>query len=150
MPTGHTYFFFRAETWNTHIFLALATHWAKTLIRLGECPYWYWSDWANAQADLSPRWAHTHFVGFVMRRLICHLSRSVAFDLHLHYLQLPLVACPLISASAASCSERNSKNIRLWYKRLETRLVRTYEPFHGKRDSSVMLQTRMRNHLMRQ
>ena len=29
-----------------------------------------WSDWANAQADLSLRWAHSHFVGFVMRRLI--------------------------------------------------------------------------------
>ena len=28
-----------------------------------------WSDWANAQADLSLRWAHTHFVGFVMSRL---------------------------------------------------------------------------------
>ena len=25
-----------------------------------------WSDWANAQADLCLRWAHTHFVGFVM------------------------------------------------------------------------------------
>ena len=32
---------------------------AKTLI-----------NWANAQADLSLRWAHTHFVGFVMSRLI--------------------------------------------------------------------------------
>ena len=29
-----------------------------------------WSDWADAQADLSLRWAHTHFVGFVMLRLI--------------------------------------------------------------------------------
>ena len=28
------------------------------------------SDWADAQADLSLRWAHSHFVGFVMRRLI--------------------------------------------------------------------------------
>ena len=28
-----------------------------------------WSDWADAQADLSLRWAHSHFVGFVMRRL---------------------------------------------------------------------------------
>ena len=27
-----------------------------------------WSDWADAQADL--RWAHSHFVGFVMSRLI--------------------------------------------------------------------------------
>ena len=30
-----------------------------------------WSDWADSQADLSLRWAHTHFVGFVMSRLIC-------------------------------------------------------------------------------
>ena len=29
-----------------------------------------WSDWADAQADLSLRWAHCHFVCFVMRRLI--------------------------------------------------------------------------------
>ena len=29
-----------------------------------------WSDRADAQADLSLRWAHTHFVGFVTRRLI--------------------------------------------------------------------------------
>ena len=29
-----------------------------------------WSDWADAQADLSLRWAHSDFVGFVTRRLI--------------------------------------------------------------------------------
>ena len=29
-----------------------------------------WSDWVDAQADLSLRWAHSHFVGFVMSRLI--------------------------------------------------------------------------------
>ena len=29
-----------------------------------------WSDWADAQADLSLCWAHTHFVGFVMMQLI--------------------------------------------------------------------------------
>ena len=28
-----------------------------------------WSDWADAQAELSLRRAHSHFVGFVMRRL---------------------------------------------------------------------------------
>ena len=28
-----------------------------------------WSDWVDAQADLSLRWAHSHIVGFVMRRL---------------------------------------------------------------------------------
>ena len=26
-------------------------------------------DWADAQADLSLRWVHTHFAGFVMSRL---------------------------------------------------------------------------------
>ena len=61
---------------------------AKTQISLGIRPVWsvfavrmkkpwalsyplsaqrrLWSDWANAQADLSLRWAHTHFVDFVM------------------------------------------------------------------------------------
>ena len=29
-----------------------------------------WSDWVDAQADLSLPWAHTHFIGFVTRRLI--------------------------------------------------------------------------------
>ena len=29
-----------------------------------------WSDWVDAQADLSLCWAHSHFVGFVMRRLM--------------------------------------------------------------------------------
>ena len=65
---------------------------AKTQISLGIGPVWSesslcakrvakdpsflpadsedWSDWADAQADLSLRWAHTHIVGFVMSRLI--------------------------------------------------------------------------------
>ena len=65
----------------------------KTQIRLGMHPVWsesslstwrklgvlnyplsaqwsLWSDWADAQADLTLRWAHSQFVGFVMRRLI--------------------------------------------------------------------------------
>ena len=63
----------------------------KTQISLGICPVWsesslcaqwvakdqaffsgqlrLWSDWADAQADLSLHWAHSHFGGFVMRRL---------------------------------------------------------------------------------
>ena len=28
-----------------------------------------WSDWTDAQADLSLRWAHSHFVGFIIRQL---------------------------------------------------------------------------------
>ena len=33
------------------------------------------SDWVVAQADLSLRWAHCHFICFVMRRLICPLYK---------------------------------------------------------------------------
>ena len=52
-----------------------SVHPAKTQISLGvryplsgqQRP---WSDWADAQADLSLCWAHTHFVGFVMSWLI--------------------------------------------------------------------------------
>ena len=32
-----------------------------------------WSDWADAQADLSLCWAHTHFVCFVMSQLMSQL-----------------------------------------------------------------------------
>ena len=38
-----------------------------------------WSDWADAQPDLSLRWAHTHFVGFVMRRLISKWHNSLTW-----------------------------------------------------------------------
>ena len=39
-----------------------------------------WWDWADAQADLSLRWAHTHFVGFVMSRLISTDWWEVCYD----------------------------------------------------------------------
>ena len=63
---------------------------SKTQICLGIHPVWsefslstwrklgslttYWAHWADAQADLRLRWAHSHFVGFVMSRLkfVCH------------------------------------------------------------------------------
>ena len=35
-----------------------------------------WSDWADAQADLRLRWAHSPFVGFVTRWLIYWLEAS--------------------------------------------------------------------------
>ena len=41
-----------------------------------------WSDWADAQADLSLHWAHTHFVGFVMSRLILLQSWGWRATLH--------------------------------------------------------------------
>ena len=69
---------------------------AKTQISLGIRPVWsvfavrmkkawtlsyplsaqrrLWSDWADAQADLSLRWAHSHIVGFATGRLKCHFE----------------------------------------------------------------------------
>ena len=50
-----------------------------------------WSDSADAQADLSLRWAHSHFVGFVMLQLICKQQwcrsafASTQFDQRLCY-----------------------------------------------------------------
>ena len=41
-----------------------------------------WSDWADAQADLSLHWAHTHFVGFVMSRLTYDPCYHVASRQH--------------------------------------------------------------------
>ena len=38
-----------------------------------------WSDWADTQTDQSLRWAHNHFVSFVMRRLI-----SINADILVH------------------------------------------------------------------
>ena len=72
---------------------------AKTQISLGIRPVWsvfavrmkkswvlsyplsaqrrLWLDWADAQADLSLRWARSHFVAFVMSRLIfCSLPSA--------------------------------------------------------------------------
>ena len=40
-----------------------------------------WSDWTDAQADLSLRWAHSHFVGFVMSRLIYCSCSQLSFSL---------------------------------------------------------------------
>ena len=55
---------------------SLATQWAHSED---------WLDWAHAQADLSLRLAHTHFVGFVMLRLIllkCRISFEPAPQTH--------------------------------------------------------------------
>ena len=53
--------------------------------KLSSCGQWrLWSDWADAQADLSLRWAHTHFVGFVMSRLIWNWLENVQESLHGH------------------------------------------------------------------
>ena len=74
---------------------------AKTQISLGIRPVWsviavslmcslgpklsscgqqrLWSDWADAQADLSLRWAQTHFVDFVMSQLMFWTRQLLQF-----------------------------------------------------------------------
>ena len=44
-----------------------------------------WSDWADAQADLSLRWAHSHFVCFVMSRLIWVHNRLALLSINMQY-----------------------------------------------------------------
>ena len=39
-----------------------------------------WSDWVDAQAELSLRWAYCHFVGFVMRRLVLIVRSAWRFS----------------------------------------------------------------------
>ena len=58
--------------------------------KLSPCGQWrLWSDWADAQADLSLRWAHSHFVGFVMPwlKLQCTCSCKRKPTLFLGYTQ---------------------------------------------------------------
>ena len=45
---------------------------------------WLWSDWADAQADLSLRWAHSHFVGFIMSLLTSFWHSNCNGKSHLH------------------------------------------------------------------
>ena len=57
-----------------------------------------WSDWADAHTDLSLRWAHSHFVGFVMSRLILLLKSYVKMKMEDNYKNVNLqnaTACQL-------------------------------------------------------
>ena len=80
----------------THISLGIRPVWSECSL----CAKWIakdpsflhadsedWSDWADAQADLSVRWAHSHFVGFVMSRFICLLV--CLFLQHLQQYKIP-------------------------------------------------------------
>ena len=54
------------------------------------------SDWADAQADLSLRWAHSHFVGFVVRRLNLVYHNDPKFlDRQMPGMVVLSEACPL-------------------------------------------------------
>ena len=49
---------------------SMCAHWVAKYPNILHADSEDWSDWADAQADLSLRWAHSHSVGFVMPRLI--------------------------------------------------------------------------------
>ena len=56
----------------------------------------HWSDWADAKADQSLRWAHSHFAGFAMRRLIfsfCGMCLQILFSPAFPLLIQTLVWC---------------------------------------------------------
>ena len=56
---------------------SLATHWAPC----EDSDQTGWSDWADAQADLSLRWAQSHFAGFITKWFICRISYLSLTDL---------------------------------------------------------------------
>ena len=55
----------------TQIILDICLVWLESLLSTWIATHWVhskdWSDWMDAQADLSLCWPHIHFVGFVMR-----------------------------------------------------------------------------------
>ena len=69
---------------------SLSAHWVAKDPSFPHADSEDWSDWADAQADLSFSWAHSLFVGFVMLWLIliCILAMHV---LHVVYPLLKLV-----------------------------------------------------------
>ena len=56
----------------------------------------HWSDWVDAQADLNLRWAHTHFVGFVMSWLI-HRNWCRLRSILEHFARKTLVITPAVT-----------------------------------------------------
>ena len=78
-----------------------------------------WSDWVDAQADLSLRWAHSHFVDFVISRLILHYLQHVQ---HFQLSQL-LVLVAVSSLEALECPSNQ------FYNNIEKTIVRLFAVF---------------------
>ena len=81
---------------------SLAVHWTHSED---------WSDWADAQADLSLRW-RSHFVGFVMSRLISD-SRGCAYRLVCSVGKKKKYIYKSPTASPTSC--RKDEKWTFWY-----------------------------------
>ena len=68
-----------------------------------------WSDWADAQADLSLRWAHNHFVGFAMRRLTSWNAKFQSLRVNLN----PTLSMICFMSVLARCYRLLSETVRL-------------------------------------
>ena len=74
----------------------LSTHW-----RL-------WSDWVAAQADLNLLWAHSHFVGFIVRRLIKLNGQDIWKHKGIYYWRKLLLLC--------FCVTRKVQDIAIYFR----------------------------------
>ena len=78
-----------------------------------------WSDWADAQANLSLRWVHSHFVGFDMSRLIWGSTKKIFLCLE-SVITAPFACYDQVSQCFRSCvsffliiSRKRYKNVIL-------------------------------------
>ena len=93
-----------------------------------------WSDWADAQADLSLRWAHSPIIGFVMRRLIwaCGSSTPRLFNYRIDYTGTAILWHSFIHSD--SCIQRCFINIHFTHWQLSNgmphpRMLHVYHPY---------------------
>ena len=71
-----------------------------------------WSDWVDAKADLSLRWVHTHFVGFVMSWLVWSW-----YFLYLYMHASPYIRVPYLKFVIGQCvsnMSRSTTNLTKW------------------------------------
>ena len=91
-----------------------------------------WSDWADAQADLSLCWAHVHFVGFVMSRLsllygknpLQFISNECALDLSV--ISGKPKSIPKFSNGKKAFKKCNTPDFKFYLSKLHSKLTLHY------------------------
>ena len=71
----------------------------------------HWSDWADAQVDLSLRWVHSHFVGFAMRGLIFRVCKDNSTEYVRKLIKQKLTIKPWLSV------ETGQTEVAVWLER---------------------------------
>ena len=90
-----------------------------------------WSDWADAQADLSLRWAHTHFVGFVMSWLNYEVALIISY-----LVLFVLILIQTLVALGISSTKGSSTSIRLVH--LKTKQLYSLFPYFANTKSAMI------------